>query len=139
MQKLHVGWQRDIQSVCEMNAEISDDYRCVIKKMRDKYRGLELATKRYDYLTEIFKNRGTVSELRNVLQRDTSNLATDMSSYNKIYQDKLDQIGNYFRRAQSYISKAADKPLQRMLELFVQMASQPVKPDKIDDIFKILL
>jgi hypothetical protein len=67
MQKLHVGWQRDIQSVCEMNAEISDDYRCVIKKMRDKYRGLELATKRYDYLTEIFKNRGTVSELRNVL------------------------------------------------------------------------
>ena len=67
MQKLHVGWQRDIQSVCEMNAEISDDYRYVIKKMREKYRGLELATKRYDYLTEIFKNRGTVSELRNVL------------------------------------------------------------------------
>ena len=67
MQKLHVGWQRDIQSVCEMNAEISDDYRYVIKKMREKYRGLELATKRYDYLTEIFKNRGTVSELRIVL------------------------------------------------------------------------
>lgn len=120
---MHVGWQRDVQNVCEMNADVSEDYRYVIKKMRENYRGLELAKKRYEYLKEIFVNRSTVSELRSLITRDTTNLATDMSSYKKLYLDKVDQIENYFKRAQSYISKAADKPLQRMLELFVQMAS----------------
>ena len=62
-----------------------------------------------------------------------------MASFKKPYFDKIEQIENYFKRAQSYISKAADKPLQRMLELLVQLASQPVKPDRIDLLLEIWL
>jgi hypothetical protein len=62
-----------------------------------------------------------------------------MVQFKRPYLEKVDQIENYFRRATSYISKAADKPLQRMLELFVQLASQPVKPDRIDLLLEIWL
>jgi hypothetical protein len=34
-----------------------------------------------------------------------------MASFKKPYLEKIEQIENYFKRAQSYVSKAADKPL----------------------------
>lgn len=74
-------------------------------------------------MKEVFENRCTVNELISLINRDTSNLATDMTTFKKIYQEKIEQIENYYKRVLSYISKAADKPLDRVLELFVQLAS----------------
>ena len=68
-----------------MDTDISDDYRLTLKKMREKYRGFDLAKNRFAYLKEIFENRSTVNHLKKELSRDTSNLATDMTSYKKFY------------------------------------------------------
>lgn len=107
--------------------------------MRERFRGLELAKQRFTYLKNIFSKKRPLSELKASLSRDTSDLATDMAQFKRPYLEKIDQIENYFKRAHSYISKAADKPLQRMLELFVQLASQPVKPDRIELLLEIWL
>jgi hypothetical protein len=52
-----------------------------------------------------------LTELKASLSIDTSDLATDMVQFKRPYLEKVDQIENYFKRATSYISKAADKPL----------------------------
>lgn len=123
MQKMHQGAQREVISMCYMKADVQDVFRFQLKKMRERFRGLELAKERYKFLKTVFSQRRCLSDLKESVGRDTSGLATDMTEFKKPYLEKIEQIENYYKRAQSYISKAADKPLQRMLELFVQLAS----------------
>lgn len=63
-----------------------------------------------------------MTRLRELLDRDTGSLGTDMGPFIKLWRDRADAIDSYFKKALGYISKASDKPLQRMQELFVQMA-----------------
>ena len=131
---------REYESVCDFNDSITpDELRAQLKKLRDNYRGYDLAKHRYDTLTKIFDQKPLASELKEKLDVPTENVATDLYTYKKIYSDRYALIETYMKRATNYIAKAADKPLQRMLELFVQMACQPVKPDSIDILLRIWL
>jgi len=119
--------------------EIVDEYRYQLNKMRERYRGLELAQERYKYLTEIFKNRSTVRNLRDLLHRNIEQFPTDLTPFIRQREKQIEQIEKYYKSAISYIGKAADKPLIRMRELFVQMAGQPVKPENMDVLLKVWL
>ena len=122
-----------------MVPEIVDEYRYQLNKMRERYRGLELAQERYKYLTEIFKNRSTVRNLRDLLHRNIEQFPTDLTPFIRQREKQIEQIEKYYKSAISYIGKAADKPLIRMRELFVQMAGQPVKPENMDVLLKVWL
>jgi len=64
MQKMHIAEQREVVSMCHMKAEIQDEIRYQLKKMRERFRGLELAKQRYKYLKAIFNKRRTLTELK---------------------------------------------------------------------------
>ena len=64
MQKLHIAEQREVVSMCQMKADIQDEIRYQLKKMRERVRGRELAKQRYKYLKAIFNKRRTLTELK---------------------------------------------------------------------------
>ena len=86
--KNHDAWQREVLEKCDY-PEIVDEYRYQLKKMREKYRGLELAKERYTYLKEIFDNRATVKEFSDLLRRDISTFPTDLGPFIRMREEQI--------------------------------------------------
>ena len=83
MEKFHTGWCREVQCVCITEPCDGDELRDSLKNMRDQERGIDLAKLRYNALKKIFEPRNTVSDLKQALSRDSTHLATNISSFKK--------------------------------------------------------